>query len=118
MNGYCVDSGPFANLEVLYRNSEPDRHCLSRGFESSETLAELGQKLRPQALDELMKIEEYSVFNLALEDGPHSAVPHSVRGDALLFTAPYGMLSPIRSARASRDPLTFTLDPIFFLHHT
>ena len=79
LSGYCVDNGPFANLEVLYLDSKLDPHCLSRGFETGETLSEEGQKLRPQALDDLLKTVEYNDFNLGLENGPHSAVPHNMR---------------------------------------
>ena len=95
MQGHCVDTGPFANLEVLYLGAKSDRHCLSRGFESEETLAEEGRKLRPQALDDLLEMTVYNTFNLGLENGPHSAIPYSVRGDFSLFTAPYGWFSPI-----------------------
>ena len=90
MKGYCVDSGPFANLQVLYLDSRLSQHCLSRGFESGETLTALGQHLRPEALEDLMEIPDYNTFNLMLEDGPHDAVPRSIRGDFSLFTAPYG----------------------------
>jgi hypothetical protein len=37
-----------------------------------------------------MKIDDYEEFNLGLEDAAHASIPHIVRGDFLMFTAPYG----------------------------
>lgn len=36
---------------------------------------------------------DYYGFLLMLEDGPHSAIPITVRGDFSRFTAPNGMFS-------------------------
>ena len=91
VKGHCVTDGPFAMLEVLYLKSELKPHCLSRGFESGTALAQLGQGLRPQVLEDLLAMGDYETFNLGLEDGPHISIPRSIRGDFSLFTAPYGM---------------------------
>ena len=41
---------------------------------------------------------DYEAFYLALENGPHDAIPNSIRGNFIKLTAPN--------------------DPLFFLHHT
>lgn len=35
-------------------------------------------------------MNDYEAFNLELEDGPHVAIPRSIRGDFSLLTAPSG----------------------------
>ena len=71
----CVTDGPFAGLEVLYMRYSYLPHCLSRGFESTEALKRLRVKVKPEALDELLRESHYEAFNLGLEDGPHSVIP-------------------------------------------
>ena len=93
-DGYCVDSGPFADLQLLYYRGGRFRHCLSRDFESAHTVANLGRNLRPHAIDKLMNIPEYDTFNQALEEKMHNVLPRVVRGDFSLFTAPNGTVSP------------------------
>ena len=77
-------------LEVPYLDETLSPHCLSRGFESGQSLVNLSQEIRPQALEELFKVSEYEKFNLGLEDGAHIAIPRSIRGDFSLLTAPSG----------------------------
>ena len=93
LNGHCVDDGPFAGLEVLYLDEKQDSHCLSRGFENGTELYEHGTWFRPAAIEALANEKGYNEFNLGLEDGPHIAIPRSIRGDFLLLTAPFGMLT-------------------------
>ncbi|KAF7943755.1 uncharacterized protein EAE97_005825 [Botrytis byssoidea] len=94
--GQCVVDGPFALLSVPYIGSKHSRHCLSRSFnitDSSESL-----KIKPYMLDQLMDTDDYEKFNLGLENTAHNSIPHMIRGDFSMFTAPY--------------------DPVFFLPHT
>ena len=91
-DGYCVDTGPFANLEMLYYNESRYPHCLARAFESSHIVAKLGRNLRPKAIDRLMDIPKYDAFNKALEDNMHDTLPRIVRGDWSLFTGPNGKM--------------------------
>ncbi|KAL9005489.1 MAG: hypothetical protein Q9188_001726 [Gyalolechia gomerana] len=90
---HCVDQGPFAKLEVPYFEDIYKPHCLLRGFESGESLAELGAEFKPEALDRLLLTNDYNAFNLGLENGPHIAIPKSINGDFSLHTAPFGKLS-------------------------
>ncbi|MCJ1396714.1 hypothetical protein MMC18_009606 [Xylographa bjoerkii] len=96
--GTCVTDGPFAGLQELYWNLQYHPHCLSRGFPPDKVLARWTSNLRPEVVEQIMAMKEYEEFYLALENGPHLAIPYSVRGDFYAFTAPN--------------------DPIFFLHHT
>ncbi|KAL8831722.1 MAG: hypothetical protein Q9191_000693 [Dirinaria sp. TL-2023a] len=98
VEGHCIVDGPFAMLDIPYLDETWTPHCLSRGFESGESLVSLSQMIRPQALETLFRQSDYEKFNLGLENGAHIAVPRSIRGDSALFTAPS--------------------DPVFFLHHT
>ena len=93
LKGYCVDNGPFAMLGVPYFDTRIERHCLLRGFENGTALEDISQNLRPQVLENLMMVSDFEAFNLGLEHGPHDAIPHSIRGDFSLFTAPFGMKS-------------------------
>ncbi|XXG94400.1 hypothetical protein Hte_000655 [Hypoxylon texense] len=97
-DGRCVQDGPFAGLQVQYYNEDWNPHCLSRGFLTGELQDHFGaQRLNSSAMAAVLDEPGYYGFVLKLEDGPHSAIPITVRGDFLRFTAPN--------------------DPIFFLHH-
>ncbi|KAI1146253.1 putative tyrosinase [Nemania diffusa] len=98
-DGYCVQNGPFAGLQVQYYNEDSRPHCLSRGFlVAEEYLEHFGaHRLNSSAIAGALDIPDYFRFLSMLEDGPHSAIPILVRGDFSSFTAPN--------------------DPIFFLHH-
>lgn len=115
VHGHCVTDGPFAGLQVLYTDATFRPHCLSRGFESSETLEQLALNITPTALEHLLDQSDYGVLNLGLEDGAHISVPRSVRGDFSLFTAPYGIYS---QPSCPFIWLSHQIDPVFFLHHT
>lgn len=91
LDGYCLTQGPFSRLEVPYIGADYKPHCLSRRFQSGEKLARLGQALAPQAVESVLNLSDYESFNLALEDGPHLAVPKIIRGDFQYFTAPNGL---------------------------
>lgn len=91
--GRCVTDGPFAGLKALYSNLRLRPHCLARGFPGEKELARWTSGLRPEAVEEVVAIKEYEKFYLALENGPHLAIPYSVRGDFYRFTAPYGKFS-------------------------
>ncbi|KAJ8113017.1 hypothetical protein ONZ43_g5256 [Nemania bipapillata] len=97
-DGYCVQDGPFAGLQVQYYDGDWNPHCLSRGFLAGEYLDHFGaQRLNSSAMAAVLDEPDYYRFLLMLEDSSHSAIPILVRGDFSRFTAPN--------------------DPIFFLHH-
>ena len=116
LDGHCVVDGPFANTSIGFLDDEAHPHCLSRGFESGEDLLNHGRWFNPAALEKLFQHSDYTAFNLGLENGPHNAIPRSIRGDFLLLTAPYGEL-PIRGQLICTWLIDY-LDPVFFLHHT
>ena len=89
-HGRCVIDGPFANLEVQYYNEDHQPHCLSRGFLNSTSMAISSSLIRPAAVEVVLNESNYSTFLLRFEDGPHSAIPVSVKGDFSKFTAPNG----------------------------
>lgn len=97
--GHCVTDGPFARLKVLYYGLESELHCLSRGFDDTEsTRQDTAKKLKPEALEDVLNAPEYAAFSGRLESDAHDAVPMTIRGDFYRVTAPN--------------------DPLFFLHHT
>lgn len=44
----------------------------------------------PAALEELLNIPDYAIFNLAVENVPHLSIPRGVHGDFATVTAPGG----------------------------
>ena len=88
--GRCVTDGPFAGLEALYNNRRLESHCLSRGFPGPSEMKRWTNGLQPRLVEEVMALEDYQDFYLELENGPHLAIPYSVRGDFYSFSAPYG----------------------------
>jgi tyrosinase len=114
LDGYCVDSGLFANTSVPFLNFENTPHCLARGFVNGSELEDLSKEISPAALKTLFQIPDYNSFNLALENGPHNVIPHIIRGDFSVFTAPSGMYPALRLGTAAK----LYPDPLFFLHHT
>lgn len=99
VHGHCITDGTFANIEIPYIDDEYHPHCLSRGFLHGESLRELGQWFRPSAIDGLMERDDYEEFLLGLEDGPHIAIPRSIRGDFSMLTAPSGEYRCIHVSR-------------------
>ncbi|KAF2272786.1 Di-copper centre-containing protein, partial [Westerdykella ornata] len=98
VQGYCVRDGPFRDFEIPYLDETMYPHCLSRGFLAGDELGLQAQQISPDMMDQLLAITDYGTFNLRLENGPHLAIPRTIRGDFSLLTAPS--------------------DPVFFLHHT
>ena len=95
-HGNCVTDGPFANFQVPWVNRKVRPHCLSRGFLEGENLTHYGEWFQPSAVNSLMEKENYEEFFLGVEDGPHIAVPRSVRGDFAVLTAPSGESTQIK----------------------
>ena len=91
--GRCVVDGPFAGLKALYSNLRKRPHCLARGFPGEKELKRWNAEFTPEKVEAVLGAKRYEDFNLGLENGPHLAIPYSVRGDFYRFTAPYGRLS-------------------------
>jgi hypothetical protein len=51
-----------------------------------------GINLSPVALREILQSTTYADFFIAVEEGPHSAIPNGIGGDFLFATAPNGEL--------------------------
>ena len=114
-NGRCVTAGPFSDIEMSFYDGEFQPHCLSRGFPPEKELKELGQLIRPEAIDNLMDEDNYHTFAGELERRAHKFLSHSVRGDLSRFTGPNGIYFLILTIHRWRaDEGT---DPVFFLHH-
>jgi tyrosinase len=86
---------------IPYLDNKYYPHCLSRGFLKGEELKNQSKMLSPEMIEELLSFEDYSSFNLGLEHGPHLAIPHSIRGDFSLLTAPSGSYPPFHELRLS-----------------
>ena len=90
-NGHCVTEGPFANRTLYWFGAEYREHCLSRGFLHGKRLkTTFSLKVHPEAVERVLLEPDYESFNIALEKGPHNAVPATIRGDFLRVTAPSG----------------------------
>ncbi|KAL2067816.1 hypothetical protein VTL71DRAFT_15912 [Oculimacula yallundae] len=97
-HGHCVTDGPLAGRRFKYFGNENIKHCLSRGFISDRHMMEVfGSKVRLESVERVLKQPTYEKFNKELEDGPHNALPRTIRGDFMRVTVPN--------------------DPIFFIHH-
>ena len=97
--GRCVKDGPFANLNLLYYDTAFKRHCLSRGFPNETMVSRnISRRVKPSAISEVLDETDYFLFLLRLENGPHAAIPTTIRGDFSTFTAPNGEL-PFLNAR-------------------
>jgi tyrosinase len=90
LDGYCVIDGPFQHYEIPYLDEIYRPHCLSRGFLEGDELKAQAEQLHPDKIESLLDVEDYESFNLGLENGPHLAIPRSIRGDFSLLTAPSG----------------------------
>ena len=89
--GHCVTDGPFARFIVLYYGRESQPHCLSRGFDVTEsTRQNTARKLRPEALENLLDTGSFTMFSDRLESDAHDAIPITIRGDFYRVTAPNG----------------------------
>lgn len=101
-NGSCIENGPFADYEVRYTGWATRPHCLSRGFgqfPASHNFS--GDAISPVVLQDVLKHDDFHEFLMALERGPHDAIPHGVGGDFMMLTAPNGTLMPQKLLGAS-----------------
>ena len=90
-NGSCLSDGPFKNYEVLFANLDVQPHCLSRGFGRNVKSGRFeGGKFSPDAIKEILNMEDLHDFSLTLEKRSHDAIPNGIGGDFYLFTAPNG----------------------------
>lgn len=92
VGGYCVRDGPFKEFVIPYLDEKPYPHCLSRGFLVGDDLKNKSTMISPEIVEGLLSLDNYNEFNLGLENGPHLAIPRSIRGDFSLLTAPSGKL--------------------------
>lgn len=120
----CVTDGPFKNQTLLYFGDETKPHCLSRAFQrGSRSFKNFGKIVNPDALNRILEQPTYEDFNQELEDGPHDAIPMSIRGDFSKTTAPNGLSFRTLVSIFLQSIKQFVLttvpsDPVFFLHHT
>ena len=119
LDGYCLTEGPFSMLEAAYIGPEYKPHCLSRGFESGENLAKLGESLKPEAVEQVLSLPDYDAFNIGLENGPHLAIPKIIAGDFQYFSAPNGMVFSFgRDLVCWKTNLAVLRSCILFASHT
>ena len=115
--GRCVIDGPFRDIKAKYYDVKYHPHCLSRGFRDDYgNLGVIGngETINPQAIEDVLRLETYEQFVVALENKVHDTIPFGVGGDFETFTAPNGILLK-RAIRIVANAMT---DPLFFLHHT
>ena len=91
LEGHCVTDGPFSHLMNPYLDAEYIPHYLSQDFEHGRELASNGSWFSPEALEALLRVDDYETFSLGMEDGPHIEITRSIRGDFSPLTAPSGM---------------------------
>ena len=103
-DAFCVDQGPFANLQTRYYGEAHHEgirlvsNCLSRNFANHTGRGHFsGTALSPEYVNSILSIDDYIGFLTAVEYGPHDAIPIGVGGDFKSMTAP--------------------TDPLFFVHH-
>lgn len=68
----------------------------SRGFKFNEKMLHgriPGEGVRPSAIEKILSLPDFESFFLALENGPHNAIPTSIHGDFMGFTAPNDLIS-------------------------
>lgn len=88
--GRCVTTGPFANMQLSYAGPDPDKHCLSRGFQDDNFHNYSGRNVQPDAIEALLEVDNYEELYEGVEAGPHDTIPNMVRGDFFLLSAPNG----------------------------
>lgn len=90
--GSCITNGPFMDYKVLFYNMVIGLHCLSRGFGRCFGLNGTwsGEPFKPSAIQHVLEQETFADFSLALESGPHDAIPNNVCGDFYYLEAPNG----------------------------
>ena len=78
--GYCVASGPLADLKLRFFNGDNHEHCLC-------TLGRMsGEDVRPDIIESISRERDYEAFYLALEHKSHNAIPAGVKGDIIEIT--------------------------------
>lgn len=98
-SGRCVINGPFSDVNASYYDVKVQPHCLSRGFrnDGGESGHMDGSGVSAESIEEVLQLDDYEAFVVALEKRVHDVIPFGIGGDFETFTAPY--------------------DPLFYLHH-
>jgi tyrosinase len=104
-----------AGVQVDLVDAKYAPHCLTRDFSSfmHRTPADLSQHIRPEAIDDILREDDYYKFLVKFEDGPHITIPKFIMGDFRLFTSPNGQCPLSCSSHRSNS----TVDPVFFILH-
>lgn len=93
-DGQCV-SGPFQNVTLLNFNYTIRPHCLSRQFhhfESRENETLWGRLVRPEAMGQLDRSEDYGSLRYMLEMQMHNVIHNGVEGDLVTWSSANGKL--------------------------
>lgn len=90
--GRCVVDGPFAGVIASFYDVKFMPHCLSRGFRDLDgSLGHIdGSGISPEEIEQLLSLETYEEFVVAMERQVHDVIPYGISGDFETFTAPYG----------------------------
>ena len=96
---FCVNDGPFANLQLRFWSNDTVTHCLQRQFTDAIPQAGLQEMLGfnydQRAVDSVLATTPYLTFHGQLEGGPHASVHGGVGGsfgDMGPLTSPNGKL--------------------------
>ena len=88
-HAFCVDEGPFSNLQARYNRSAEGMHCLARNFANDSGIGHFdGTLFSRDYVNEILKIDDYLSFTTAIEDGPHWAIHSGMGGDFESISAP------------------------------
>lgn len=81
---YCVTSGPFKDVQVMYGTETPAAHCLSRGFYHYEKhiFGQIsGEHLAPDKVKALQSAANYDELRNGTEIMVHNGIHWGVGGD-------------------------------------
>ena len=96
---FCVNDGPFANIQLRFYGNDTVTHCLQRQFVDAIPQAGLQEMLGfnydQRAVNNVLASTPYLSFHSQLEGGPHASIHGGVGGsfgDMGPLTSPNGKL--------------------------
>jgi len=81
------------NVQARYDNFTVRPHCISRGFKNTETdvVGSLsGHDFRPEAMENLMAMGNFTAFAEAIEGEIHVSIHNGINGDFGSLTSANG----------------------------
>jgi len=97
LQSFCITTGPFKDVRVMYGDGVISPHCISRRFYHFEKQVEgqiSGEHIAPAVIGALENAKDYDSFRNSSEFMLHNSIHWGVGGDFERWSSPNGKARP------------------------